>query len=446
MARDHEVAPPISLAAHQQAREAIEEIKGFLLQKEFAMLGWFPKVIIIHNQEKEVPNTIFDAYHSLIKKEATHPLHALAAYYAHFIVAIKPEHDHVSRQKETREIYQDMAKIKGEDIFSADPEAARLFNTLLQAEVMAITAKRSPEQKEFIDFQEKVKIEIQNIQTLIENFKVFEKAVLPLRLRGYPHITEEIIFLGQVIDRMRTATSKKDITLYAKDALRILDRISIHVDENSKNQITELQDSIRKFRDHHRELMTSLSDKKNALYLSSALQGASIVVASPLPHVIPLPSKEALEVLRHPTGAEKGITPAAEAALNAAADQQEQTKVEEERSIVRHMPGLHNISEVAPATSLSDKYAHAQEAVKDPEVQGKLAKSAICTIVSAAFPPLALPIAVTSAVYSAGSVAFDFFKKHKELEKQEKIAKLERAQHTREMQDFLQHAGPSPPG
>ncbi|GEM_PF-6592713 len=432
MAQSHNAQSASSVAANQiQAMEEINKIKTLLQAAKFNTLGWFSRSIkpVALAKSVSVPKTVYDAYHALIQQEKTDPMKALALFYAHFCVAVRPEHDHTSRQEETRQFYQNFAEKKGSVIFPDNSDAAILFDKLLKDEVDAMIVKRSPEQKAYLDFQAKVQTEINNVQAVTNAFTVIQTAV---SLENKPNIELEITFLGKVIDRMRMAELRDDVIAYSKDALMVLNSLSVRVPH--QEQIRTLRECIMRFQQHHCELMTDLTDKKNALYFAAALQAAAVAISTPLAHMIPVPANSVLNNLPYMNVAETGIETATSAKLEDVAKE-----IEEKKGVDHAM--LHNIYDATKKeTSLSDKYANAEKSLKEtiqkPETKQKAAKVAAVTVAVVMFPYLAVPAAVLSTVYAAGGVAYNLYTKHDELAVAEKTSMIEKNVHESEMQIY----------
>ncbi len=420
-------------AYQKQAQEEINQIKALLKATKFKTVGWLAWSISPLATSVPVPKTVYDAYNELIKYEKTDPMKALALYYAHFYVAIRPEHDHVSRQEETRQFYKSLTEKKGNTIFPNEPDTAALFDTFLKAEIDALILKRSPEQKAYLDFHAKVQTEINHIQSMVNALTALQTVV---SLEKKPELDLEITFLSKVMDRMRMAGSRDDVISYSKDALMVLNSISVRI--LHQDQMRTLRECITQFQYHHCNLMTDLADKKNALYFSAAFQTAAVAISTPLAHMVSIPSLSIFSGIPDLNILEKGVTSATSAALEKVG------KKDEEKKQVNPAVLHHIYDATKKETSLTDKYVNTEKSliatIKNPETKEKMTRVAAIAVAVFVFPYLAVPAAVLLTLIAAGGVAYNLFLKHDELAAAEKNSKTEKELHESEMHIYRKQA------
>ncbi|MCC2667196.1 MAG: hypothetical protein K0S63_1112, partial [Gammaproteobacteria bacterium] len=156
----------ISLETSEQVKQEIQNIRTQLSEKEFNVTGWGFHSLKMNGKRKDIPKTLYDAYVDMkkhLRDPKENPVKALAVYYAHLRVAIRPEHDHLSRHAETRAFYQEAAERTGKDIFPDNPQAAKQFDSYVKKKEASIAISRSPEQRKYLEFQNNLKAEINNV-------------------------------------------------------------------------------------------------------------------------------------------------------------------------------------------------------------------------------------------------------------------------------------------
>ncbi len=402
----------------EQARAEIANLKDILLSRKFEGV-WLSSMIKVNGRDMgPVPKTVFEAYTALRKYEKEDPVKALAAFYSKFVVAVRPEFDHSSRDEKTRRYYKLMAdrKDKVTNIFPNNPKAIELFNAYLKLEVQSTLLEKSPEQKGFLAFQADVEKEMENIQSMSQQLEIFERLIKHEKKKDI--LENDFSLLMKVVDRMKTADISNDVDLYAKDALVILDSIKSKMGHN--DQIEQIKDSIQQFQGHHTELMTDLSDKEKALYFRSFLQVAAITVGS---HLVEHSGFHSYTKNIMEFGLGIGLAKSAD---------------KEKIGPKFDDPSLHSIHAVDKAQSLSDTYVNVTNALLQPETKDRLSAQGGLAMSVALFPTLAVPVAVTSAIYNAGGVALNFYTEKNQLAAAEKAAKKTRDTHKSEMEKYLE--------
>ncbi len=433
-----------------KARKEIAYLETILLAQKFEIIGWLPSVINIGNKTIPVPQTVLEAYKAFKKNEKKDPLKALAQYYAHFSVAMRPEHDHPSRHEDTRQFYKALAARNGRDIFPDHEESANLFDELLAAETKALIIQKSPDQKEYLEFQEKIQVEIKNIQAMVNHFKNLEAS---LQDEKNAPLAEGIQLLGRVLDRMRMAELREDLHLYSEDAKLVLNSLApLANDLNIENEIKQLQQSVTQFESHHTMLMKDLKDKKNALYISSALKGFAAALTSPVGNVIPTP--HVLAKLKHSDAIVNSMQSVAGRGMEGLAEQKLQAVDEAAAAANSEDSLVHNIYQVDRATSLSDKYVLLKQSLRkaldaaknDNETQAQLAFTALCTVTALAAPLIAIPVGLTSLTKELGELALEHYDKNKQLKELEEQGSLQKKEHLQEMHSYLSQHSPEEAG
>jgi hypothetical protein len=449
--------------------EEINGIKADLLNKNFEVVGWAPQINIVVDKKsksipKAVPQTVLQAYRALTQNENKNPMKALAKYHAHFVVAIRRENVHLSRDAQTSAFYEMAAARKGVDIFPDNPAAAKLFDDFLKDEVKAIMLEKFPEQKEYLEFQDELQVEINNIELMNDNFKQFEKHMLEMELGSNPGVEQEIELLGRVIDRMRMAVSRTDVKFYEDDALCLLADIAnrVKLDEKLASHVEHLRDSIISFHRHHDKLMTSVTDKKYALYLSSALQAGASVLTNKISETANISSKLIHGAGVHIKVEKSGVDAAVDTGLDVVADSSIKTSVaiisnrldaglaeiedekkdEKEKNQAEADQSVSNIHLLTPKRSLSDMYAEFMQKIelvssdkKETAKKVALAVSGMAAVGIVGLTPLAPLIPVASGILAAKEA----YGKYQGLEKLEKKAAEEKEEHEKDMQPYLKH-------
>ncbi len=449
-----------------QAKQEVKNVKNNLLEKEFNITGFGFHSIKINGERKTIPKNVYEAYTEMKQGLKENPVQALAFYYAYLKVAGRPAYDHPSRHEETRAFYQEAAARKGDDIFPGNPQAAKQFDDYVKKIEANIAKRRAPEQTKYLEFQDTLKTEINNIQSMRENFHQLSnmiqemsaiivndqrKAIDPEAAKLYPDLLEidgpdvqkHVEFLGQVIARMQMAASRGDVKAYQEDACIVLDCISPYMEGAGLNRksmpqlqahLQRFKNSIRTFGNHHHVVMTSLKDKKNALYISSALEAVSVVAAGPIGNIdggdlAARALSTGIGVAGSPSGIQAGME-AGSARLGSGFQAIGEGKAREEV-----LPHVHLADH--RTSNVGDMYAKIKAEVAQPDNQLQLRKAAILAGVSVAVPPLAPLIAGLSTAYKVVNIASNAYSQHRLFQAEEEKSIAERTKHEGKMQQYL---------
>ena len=414
----------------EQIRKALLEIDNSLLDKDFKLWGFEFYSLEVNKKRKLVPKTVWVAYQEMKEAQENpkvnlNPVQILATYYAHFRVAIRPEHDQPTRDKDTREFYEALARKKGQDIFPDNKEAADQFDREMAKMEADIAQKREPEQKEYLAFQATLKTEKENIQALEKNCKELNRLISSYFLNNIDTSKQAIKFLYTIINRMKLTSSRSDLDAYTEDASIVLDCILPYMQtaglkkeraQQLEMQITKLKDSINTFAHHHNKLMMSLTDKKNASYIRSALETAAAVLSMSV----------VLGML--PSWLGTGIN-AGSKYLKTIEDKTKSQEV------------LPNVYAPTRKLNLREEYIHQaakiRKHLKDHLKNPKMLLIAVLVGLASLTPSLQIHVGIAKGVYKLGKVAAHTYSKNSLFNTAEKKTINAKTTHEEKMQKYL---------
>ncbi|HSW70420.1 MAG TPA: hypothetical protein VLH77_00375, partial [Gammaproteobacteria bacterium] len=275
--------------------------------------------------------------------------------------------------------------------------------------------------------------------------KQIDPELLEINAAAREKILKDVQFLNRTIEAMQKAESRTDLMKYATDAQIVLDCILVYMAKTGiKNQteqqleaeIPQLKGNIQAYANHHREIMTSLQDKKNALYLSSALEAAAAVSVAPIAHIGGGDFAAKLASASITVGAAPGIVTGIEVG-----SQKLGLGLQAVMNETPEVTGLANVRLPSKNYSVSDLYtftaAQIKKSATDPESIIQYQKTALLTGLALLVPALAIPIAVAITGERVGKIAYRAHS-HNQLFKKAEIKALDRmAKHETEMQAYL---------
>lgn len=413
---------------HPQVMNEIQHIHHTVQTTRFSVLG-----------VRNTPETVRKAYAAFLETEKIHALKALAVYHAHFIVAIRPEHDHKSRSEKTRAWYQAIAQRRGRDVFPdpADREYALQFDAYLEIEVTKLRELRDPEQKEYLEFKAKIAQEIENIRSIHNGFQQLQEAMQDISIM-HP---EKLKFLAKTIELMKRGLREEDVHLYAKDTINLLKLIESDFDQalscHGKEVSRDLQVRVEPFVSHHVELMHSLAAKRKDIQNSAALKILALVVGTSIVQ------SDTVFLLRHThIGHEvsKSVLNNGVSAVNNCVQvgiEQSASALDEKQS--EDGEWLHNIMKVQPKNNLSDLYAGVKEEWNKNSKVLTLKGTAILTTMALGhfFPPVALVTSLCSGTFCLGKTAKTFYEEKEKLDQTEQEAESQKSDYEEALRDYL---------
>lgn len=400
----------------------------------------FPNVDLV-----DLPEPLRQACADLLSLERPGNLEDLAKYYAQFVVANQIEHDHASIDQDTKNFYKSTAKRRGCDIFP-DPKDvgyANQFDNYLESAISNLALARSKEQTAYLKFQDQVRTEVSRIQSLMQSS---DELGTKLQETQMPNGSKTIKFLNHTLDNMLRAVKKEGVELYAKDALSIL--VLLQSSCQDPDLSYEIEDSIQKLKgcilnlkDHHLQLMHSVTDKRRELQLSTVLKVVAVAAGSALAHAggmtlledMGIPQSNLVSHDHLATGAtfsaKKGIDHGASRVEGAPDEAPEGARLLGDDL-------LQNLRSAKPEESWSDTFVNARkELEQNPQkTMITVGTAVLCTAIGLACPPAG---AVLGSALGLGEAAKSFYYSQKALNYTEETAESRRICHEIEMQDFL---------